>query len=54
LLSAVCAILAVLAYRAGRSSKLVWAGLAGIPLAVALLAPRVLAPARRGWLKIGH
>jgi len=54
LLGAVCAILAVLAYRAGRSSEFFWAGLAVALLAVALLAPRLLAPARRGWLKIGH
>ena len=54
LLSAVCAVFAVLAYRAGRSSEYVWAGLAVASLAVALVAPRVLEPARRGWLKIGH
>jgi len=54
LLGAVCAVFAVLAYRAGRSSDTVWAALAVAFLAVALLAPRVLAPALRGWLKIGH
>ena len=54
LLSVVSAILSVLAYRAGRSSDTVWAVLAVILLTVALLVPRALAPARRGWLKIGH
>jgi cell division protein FtsW (lipid II flippase) len=54
LLGAVCAIFAVLAYRAGRSSDTVWAVLAVVLLALALFAPRVLAPALRGWLNIGH
>jgi hypothetical protein len=54
LLGAVCAIFAVLAYRAGRSSDTVWAVLAVAFVAVAWLAPRVLVPAQRGWLKIGH
>jgi hypothetical protein len=54
LLVAICAILCVLAYGVGRSSDIIWGCLAVVLLAVALFAPRTLAPARRGWLKIGH
>jgi Saxitoxin biosynthesis operon protein SxtJ len=54
LLGAVCAILSVFAYRAGRASDIVWAILAIGLVLTALIIPRVLAPARRGWLRIGH
>jgi hypothetical protein len=54
MLGAVCAIAAVLAHRAGRGSDVVWAILAIVLVLTALIIPRVLAPARRGWLKIGH
>jgi Saxitoxin biosynthesis operon protein SxtJ len=49
----VCAIIGLLAYRAGRASDVIWMILAAIFLPAALLVPRVLAPARRGWLKLG-
>jgi Saxitoxin biosynthesis operon protein SxtJ len=54
LLGICCAIAAIFAYRAGRSSDIVWAVLAFAFVLAALVVPRVLAPARRGWLKIGH
>jgi hypothetical protein len=54
LLSAACAILGAFAYRAGRGSDVVWAILAVVLLLIALVVPRLLAPARRGWLKIGR
>lgn len=53
ILGAGCAILGVFAYRAGRGSDVVWAILAAAFVLSALLVPRLLAPARRGWLKIG-
>ena len=54
LLATACAILGVLSYRAGRATDAVWGSMAIILLIVALAVPRVLAPFRRGWLKIGH
>jgi hypothetical protein len=54
LLATACAILGVLSYRAGRATDAVWATLAVIFLLTVMVVPRVLAPVRRGWLKIGH
>lgn len=54
MLGAACAVAAGLAYRAGRESEVVWAIAAGVLVLIALVIPRVLAPARRGWLAIGH
>jgi hypothetical protein len=54
MLGAVCAVAGIVAYQAGRGSDIVWATLAAAFVVTALVAPRILAPARRGWLKIGH
>jgi hypothetical protein len=54
LLSGGCALLAVFAYRAGRSSAVGWATGAAVFLLISLAFPRVLAPMRRVWLKFGH
>jgi hypothetical protein len=54
LLGAACAIAAVLAHRAGRGSDVFWAIATSVLVVIALVAPRVLAPARDGWLRIGH
>jgi hypothetical protein len=54
LLGAACAIAGVLAYRAGRGSDIAWAVAAIVLVAIALVVPGVLTPARRGWLGIGH
>jgi hypothetical protein len=54
LLVAVCAALAVLSYWAGGRALVVWCALAVVLLALALTAPRVLAPARRGWIRLGQ
>jgi hypothetical protein len=52
-LAAGCAILGMLAYRGGRGSDVVWGLLAAVFLLTAVAVPRVLAPARRGWVKLG-
>jgi hypothetical protein len=54
MLGGACAVAAVLAYRAGRGSGVAWALAASALAMIALFMPAVLAPARRGWLKIGH
>lgn len=54
LLGAACAVAAVFAYRAGRQSDIVWAIVAIAFVLTALVVPHVLAPARRGWIKIGY
>lgn len=54
LLAAVCAILAVLAFLADGRAVIVWGALAAMLLALALTVPRVLAPARRGWIHLGQ
>ena len=51
---AVLVLLGVLAYWENRPSCIVWAGLAALFLLISLLLPRVLAPLRRGWLRIGQ
>jgi hypothetical protein len=53
-LAAGSAVLGVLAYRAGEGRDLFWGALAAFFLLIALIFPRVLAPARLGWLKLGH
>lgn len=54
ILTAVCAVLAVMSYRVGRPTAIIWASSTIVFLIVALTVPRVLAPARRGWLSVGH
>jgi hypothetical protein len=54
ILAAASAALGVLAYRAGGGRDLFWGALATFILLIALILPRVLAPARVGWLKLGH
>jgi Saxitoxin biosynthesis operon protein SxtJ len=51
---AVSVLLGALAYWENRPSYIVWAGLAALFLLISLLLPRVLAPLRRGWLRIGQ
>jgi len=53
-LAAGSAALTVLAYRAGDGRDLLLGALAAFFLLIALILPRILAPARRGWLKLGH
>jgi hypothetical protein len=53
LFAGVCAILAILAYRAHRHSDVGWALAAVVFVAVALTVPRLLAPLRRGWMRLG-
>ena len=53
ILAAGCAVLGVFAYRGGRGSDVVWGLLAAVFLLTAVAVPRVLAPARRGWVKLG-
>lgn len=54
LLTAGCALFAVLAARAGRHSVVAWVIAAVVFLLISLWVPRVLAPLRRGWLKFGR
>jgi hypothetical protein len=42
-----------LSYREGRGHELFWIEWAALLLLAALAMPRVLAPIRRGWLKLG-
>src|SRR5262245_7551949 len=51
--AAVGAVLAVLSYIRGRELTWWWAGAAFAFLIVALVAPRVLAPANRLWFRFG-
>ena len=44
----------ILAHRAGRASDISWGVLAVVLVLTALMVPRVFAPVRRGWLRIGH
>ena len=53
ILAAGCTIVATLSYRAGHDDEFVWSCCAAFFLLVALAMPRALAPARRGWLKLG-
>jgi hypothetical protein len=53
LLVAVFAVLGVLAYWGDRPSYIPWTGVAALFLLISLSVPRVLAPLRRGWLRIG-
>ena len=54
ILAAGCAALSILSYRAGGTAKpVVWGGLGAFFFLMALAMPRVLAPARRAWLKLG-
>lgn len=52
--AAAFAMLGVLSFRAGRESDIAWWSLAAAFLTLALLVPRVLAPARRVWLALGR
>jgi hypothetical protein len=54
LIAAFCALLALFAARAGRPSAIGWIVATAIFLSSALLMPRILAPLRRGWLRLGH
>jgi hypothetical protein len=51
LLFAICVVLAATAAWRGRS-PVVWGGLAGVFLLIAILIPRVLAPGKRLWFKL--
>jgi hypothetical protein len=54
LLAGFCALLALLGVRAGRPSATGWAVAAAVFLPIALLVPRILAPLRRVWLRLGR
>jgi uncharacterized membrane protein len=51
---AVFVLLCARAYWQGRPTCILWAGLATVFLFISLALPRVLAPLRRGWLRIGQ
>jgi hypothetical protein len=53
LLAAVCGLLAFFAFMAGRRSEIGWTIAAAFFLLISLTIPRVLAPGRRVWLRIG-
>jgi hypothetical protein len=54
LIAAVLAVIAGLSYWSRRHAFVYWGGAALIVLAIALAMPRVLAPLKRLWLKLGH
>lgn len=54
LIGGVLLLIAGLHYRTDRSYFFVWLIIGLVFIAVALLMPRALAPARRLWLKLGH
>jgi hypothetical protein len=49
-----CALLALLGLRAGRPSAIGWGIAAAVFSLVALTMPRILAPLRRLWLRLGR
>jgi hypothetical protein len=53
LFAAFCFILAVLSYRADRETDIAWLIAAILFSVVSLAVPRVLAPLRRIWIKLG-
>jgi len=55
LLAAACAVIGVLAHRAGHQEReILWGAGAVFFLIVALVAPRIADPARRAWMALGH
>ena len=54
LLVAVFVLLGALGYWENRPIYIAWTGLAALFLLISLLLPRVLAPLRRGWIRIGE
>ncbi len=54
LLAGVFALLGGLAYWENRPTYVFWGGLAGLFLVISLSMPRVLAPLRRAWLRLGQ
>jgi len=54
LLAAGCTVLAVVSYRAGRDSGFIWGAFAICFLFTAVAVPRILAPVRRWWIKLGE
>lgn len=54
ILAALCAAFGVLSHRAGLGAKVFWTALAVGILLAALAMPRLLAPARRAWGKLGY
>jgi hypothetical protein len=53
LLAAVCAVIAALSYWSHGQASLYWSMAAALLLVVALVMPRVLAPLKRLWLRLG-
>jgi hypothetical protein len=55
LFAAACAVLGIIAHRAGyQKREIVWESFAAFFFVVALVAPRIAAPARRAWMALGH
>jgi hypothetical protein len=53
LLAAVCAVIAALSYWAHGRAALYWGATATLLLMVAIVMPRILAPLKRLWLRLG-
>ena len=55
LLAAACAVIGVMAHRAGHQGReILWGAGAVLFLFVALVVPRIADPARRAWMALGH
>jgi hypothetical protein len=54
LLVAVCAVLALLSFSRGGTAYVAFGAAALVLAIVSLTMPRVLAPLRRGWMRLGH
>jgi hypothetical protein len=54
LIAALLGLLAVLNYWSGKHGYVYWGGAAVVFLAIALAMPRILAPLKRLWLRLGH
>jgi hypothetical protein len=53
LLAAVCAVIAALSYWSQGRAALCWSVAAALLLMIALVMPRILAPLKRLWLRLG-